>query len=452
MWGVLFRTQTGRFRLGAAPRAPLASGGRSDYSLGMRFSAPLAFILLSCEAARPGSRRGAPDDPADGGAAPETEAHSGGEGDSGGTESAPPDSGDSAGSGDTAGADKGETDLCGDPGVIPSFDAPSEPVLTPVDGDDDHGSDNIYAPDVVRVSDSLCLMYFGGQGGDGHDRIFLATSTDCHHWAPWPDREDPEAIIDNGSANHVNDPSVVVVDGTWYLYYTVAATGEDDRIHLATSTDGFTWSPQGLVLDVGESGSWDSWKVGRPAVIHRDGAFWLYYDGNDTTARHVGVATSTDGRSFTRHPANPLLLNVGAVDVERVGDTLVMLAESHVGTYAQTSADGLTWCDQGLIFGLTGADWDVYGQVTPFLFTRDGSSFDALFFGGASDACWCRNRVGQALPAGDARPADPDEGCGGCVEDSDCTQACRDGGYGVDGVCAAPGSTDPGACCACVSG
>lgn len=43
-----------------------------------------------------------------------------------------------------------------------------------------------------------------------------------------------------------------------------------------------------------------------------------------------------------------------------------MLAESHVGTCAQTSADGLTWCDQGLVL------------------TSDGGRFDALFFGGAS--------------------------------------------------------------------
>jgi len=341
-------------------------------------------------------------------------------------------------------------DPCGDPSVIPRFSAPAAPALTPVDGDPDHGSDNIYAPDVVRVSDTLCLMYYGGQGSNGHDQVFLATSTDCHTWVHWPDRDGPAPIVANGSANHVNDPSVVRFGGEWLLYYTVAQTGEDDRIHLATSTDGFTWSPQGRVLDVGPDGAWDDWKVGRPSAVVADGELRLYYDGNDGSNRHTGLATSADGRTFARHADNPLVLNAGAVDVDRVGDTWVLLHEGHSGTLALTSADGVAWCDQGQIFGLTGGDWDAYGQVTPFLYSRDGSSFDALLFGGASDACWCRNRIGLALPEGVPAPADPDAGCGGCVADSDCTQACRDGGYGVDGWCAAPGSTDPGACCACV--
>ena len=143
--------------------------------------------------------------------------------------------------------------------------------------------------------------------------------------------------------------------------------------------------------------------------------------------------------------------NAGAVDVERVAETWVLLHEGHTGTLALTSADGVSWCDQGQIFALSGETFDAYGQVTPFVYTHDGSSFDALLFGGASDACWCRNRIGLALPSDITTPEDPDAGCEGCVADSDCTQACRDGGYGVDGYCSAPGSTDPAVCCACVS-
>lgn len=69
----------------------------------------------------------------------------------------------------------------------------------------------------------------------------------------------------------------------------------------------------------------------------------------------------------------------------------------------------------------------------PFVYSQDGSGIDALLFGGASDACWCKNRIGEALPLGAPLPVDPDLGCEGCVASSDCREACRDGGHGVDG-------------------
>ena len=321
-------------------------------------------------------------------------------------------------------------------------------MLTPRPGIPAHGLDNIYAPDVIRLRDDLCLMWYGGQGGDGHDQIFLATSTNCHHWRHYPDDAAPVAVLNSGGANHVNDPSVVRVGGIFYMYYTEAATGIDDRIHLATSADGVTWRREGRVLDVGPSGGWDDFKVGRPAVLHRDGTFLLWYDGNDGTHRHVGLATSADGRAFVRHPDNPLFLNAGAVDVELIGETFVMLREAHDGTYAATSADGITWCDAGSLVGLSGRPFDTFGQVTPFVASWTGD-FDALLYGGASDDCWCHNRVAQLYPAGVAAPPDPNAGCGGCTS-RNCTEDCRAAGFGIEGLCAHPGSTEPGRCCACV--
>ncbi|MEZ6048473.1 MAG: hypothetical protein R3C11_23445 [Planctomycetaceae bacterium] len=80
-------------------------------------------------------------------------------------------------------------------------------------------------------------------------------------------------VIDNGTANHVNDPSVVVVDGRYYMFYTRAVRDVIDRIDLAVSSDGKPGaspvSPTGgQCRDMGFPFS-----VGRPTVLYEGGLF-----------------------------------------------------------------------------------------------------------------------------------------------------------------------------------
>jgi len=104
-----------------------------------------------------------------------------------------------------------------------------------------HGKGNIYAPEVIREN-STYRMWFGGQGRDGHDRIQLAESRDGLTW------ESRGVVLDNKDANHVNDPSVVKVGRTYFMYFTRAGTDIRDDIALATSEDGVTWADKGFVF------------------------------------------------------------------------------------------------------------------------------------------------------------------------------------------------------------
>jgi hypothetical protein len=94
-----------------------------------------------------------------------------------------------------------------------------------------HGEGNIYPPEVVIEGD-LYRMWYGGQGQDGHDRIHLAESNDSKTWTR------RGVVLDHGEANHVNDPSIVKVEGNYFLYYTRAGAGVVDEIAQATSQDG----------------------------------------------------------------------------------------------------------------------------------------------------------------------------------------------------------------------
>jgi predicted GH43/DUF377 family glycosyl hydrolase len=322
------------------------------------------------------------------------------------------------------------------------------PLLVPTASNALQGADNVYAPDLHALQGGW-VMWYGGQGGDGHDRIFVATSADGAAWRKWPSDSAPQPALDRGSSNHVNDPSVVNVGGAWMMYFTDAAVGEDDRIWLATSTKLTGFSKVQLVLDKGAAGSWESVKVGRPSVLYEGGVFKMWYDGQDGSSRHIGYATSADGKSWTRHAQNPVFKNAGAVDVKRVGGSYVLVTESAVGTYWATSPDGIhCWTDRGLLFGLSGKAYDAHGQVTPFVQVDQGK-LRAIWFGGASVATWDKNRIALALPQGASWPG---AGCTGCTPGGlSCSAACQAVSNPPEGSCGAPGSTEPSACCSCLA-
>ncbi len=261
-----------------------------------------------------------------------------------------------------------------------------------------HGEGNCYAPCIVVEKDKWRLWY-GAQGQDGHDRIHYAESVDAG--ATWTKLG---VALDCGTANHVNDPSVVKVGDRFFMFYTVAQQGIEDAIALAVSPDGRQWQSRGVVLAPGAAGQWDSRWVGRPSVIHENGVFKMWFDGKpteqDTPAarleggRAVGYATSTDGVRWTRHAANPVFQKgAGAVDVARIGGGYVLLYEGHKGTRFARSTDGLAWQDGGLLTSLSGTSFDHFGHVTPHL-VPSGATW-RLFVGAAARQSWDGNAVAE---------------------------------------------------------
>ena len=272
-----------------------------------------------------------------------------------------------------------------------------------------HRKGNLYAPELVRV-EGRWFLYYGAQGTDGHDRIHLAISTDGSHW------KRQGVVLEDASANHVNDPSVVLRDGLFYLYYTLAREGLRDVIALATSRDGLHFEKQRVVVGTGKEGTWDSLLAGRPSVLFEDGKFRMWYDGRkdlplvspDRTApkssssiRAVGLAESVDGKQFERVGTYPVFGNdAGGVHVSRSKNGYTMVYESRQGTRWASSQDGKRWIDRGLLAPLTGTPLDRHGHVTPFFVPGEKPR---LLIGAAMAATWDVNRVAE-IPL-DARTA-----------------------------------------------
>jgi hypothetical protein len=99
----------------------------------------------------------------------------------------------------------------------------------------------------------------------------------------------------------------------WYLGFR--ATG-GWRTGYATSTNGVDWTryPGNPVIEAGPAGSWDEHDQILSSVLHNGSEFEMWYDAYDPS---IGFATSADGLTWAKDPANPIL-NADAVTISVV--------------------------------------------------------------------------------------------------------------------------------------
>lgn len=188
----------------------------------------------------------------------------------------------------------------------------SPPIVnTSVDGfDTDMGEQgNIFFDDVA----GRYLMTYSGRGATNRETnvfIGLATSIDGITWTKYG------KIINTPS----EDPYMVKKNGIYYLY----VEKKDDLaptlhagIELFTSDNPYSgWVSQGVVLDKTIAESWESGDVSSPLVFIKDNTWYMYYEGRGHIEGSgsiigqggaIGLATSSNGISWTRYSSVPLV-------------------------------------------------------------------------------------------------------------------------------------------------
>ena len=142
---------------------------------------------------------------------------------------------------------------------------------------------------------------------------------------PFPesfDRYDQNPILDVGPPGsldqaHVHSPVVLrevagkgkrAADEEYKMYYAMN-DGSTLRVGLATSPDGYSWTkhPGNPVLNIGSPGSWEETHVNPSSVLKVDSLLHLYYYGYKSPKWQLGHATSSDGLVWNRDPNNPVL-------------------------------------------------------------------------------------------------------------------------------------------------
>ncbi|MFC1526287.1 FlgD immunoglobulin-like domain containing protein [Candidatus Latescibacterota bacterium] len=271
-------------------------------------------------------------------------------------------------------------------------------------------ADGIAAGDpAVVYRDGTYHMWYTASGDQMSQAIGYARSADGRIWNRYPGNpvmSDAVGAVWDGEG--VSQPTVLYMWGQCHMWYT-GYDGSAQRIGYATSPDGVAWTRQSSspALALGPVGAWDGVGICDPTVVHDGTTYHLWYAGYDGQALRLGHATSSNGTTWSRDPANPVLdlgpsgtwdgVGVTAPSVVWDGRVFRMLYSGRGGTRASlgyaSSRDGSAWTrlpDPVLAPGEAGG-WDGAGLGGPSVL-QEGSVYH-LWYSGNDGA---RGAVGYA--------------------------------------------------------
>jgi len=215
---------------------------------------------------------------------------------------------------------------------------------------------DVLNPSVVRLNGFYLNLYSGFDGHTWHTG--LATSPDGVYWQKLGRALSPET----GEGSYIAANGSALVSGNEILYWYVVGEPGSGKIGLARSKNGgldWTKLPK-PVLVPGPRGSFDERAVADPYVVRRGDRFYMFYLGQDRTARQrLGVARSSDGVIWERLRSNPILElgSPGSFDEMGLGEPAVW---SSGGSYwmLYTGRDRAERRRLGLARSSDGVHWD----------------------------------------------------------------------------------------------
>ena len=190
----------------------------------------------------------------------------------------------------------------------------------------------IYEGGCVIVASPCFKMWYTVNWTSPPPAINYAESTDGKTFSEYSGNP----VISNG-ATAVAHGYVVHIGSTYYGYYWNGASGAFDQW---TSADGVTsWTlAHASVLAPGTTGAWDAVGVYDSTVFVNGATWYMLYQGSSAGgACHYyceGLATSSDGITWTKYSGNPVIANGSG----GVGGGHVYQAGANYYLWAQTSA------------------------------------------------------------------------------------------------------------------
>ncbi|NIM94974.1 MAG: DUF11 domain-containing protein [Anaerolineales bacterium] len=292
------------------------------------------------------------------------------------------------------------------------------PVLSPGTGGawDDNG---VFDPTVLKDGGTL-MMWYSGDDGLGSYQIGLATSSDGLGWAK--ESTNPvRAPSETWESGGIRVGSVIQDGGYYKMWYTGYDLSGVGQIGYDYSVDGINWlgtltSP---VLEIGAPDGWEDSDVTDPSVILIDGTYHMWYTGYDGMTARIGHAISSDGLVWEKDHTNPIMdlgepsswdwLNVYGPEVVHHKDTYLLWYSGETLPRA--------W-QTGYATSLNAVDWTHRGMVVPEggegSFDSDGADYASVLSDEGEFDIWYAGHDGSQYAIGHATA----DICGGGVPDN----------------------------------
>jgi predicted GH43/DUF377 family glycosyl hydrolase len=204
----------------------------------------------------------------------------------------------------------------------------AKPILSPTKP----WESNYIAANGAAASHHGELLYVYQAGPKGRTILGLARSKDGIHWT-----KHPIPILDLGPWRawdevSLGDPYLYQANNTLYLFYLGEDRARRQRLGIARSTDGITWTKlrANPILEIGGRDDFDENGLGEPAVFAANNSWVLLYTGRDRKEqRALGYAVSTDGKTWTKRK-DPVLRGASSWDSKVVCDPTVLVEGDRV--------------------------------------------------------------------------------------------------------------------------
>jgi predicted GH43/DUF377 family glycosyl hydrolase len=186
----------------------------------------------------------------------------------------------------------------------------------------------MFASSVIVEEDGTWVLYFYTWDEQTFPSCsVIGRATASNPVGPW--FADPEPILHPGSVKEWDEkqvlaPQVIQTDDGYIMYYTGVDAKSKQRVGMATSPDGVTWTKYNdpattdapfaesdPVLFEGEGNAWDKGLAHQPRVFQTAEGWVMIYRGTQNTNGNtmaLGLATSSDGIHWEKSAKNPIFV------------------------------------------------------------------------------------------------------------------------------------------------